>query len=151
MIERENARRSERLERLASRIETAGTRKIDTQAKRLEKAGQLLEAFSYQGVLKRGFAVVSDDNGKLVRSKDAVSSGEGVTLTFADGALCARTAVKDRIMNSFFQGQGEAKLHFGDSDFTIMESGAYVKCAVTNEHIPIERLKYWNADLKKCR
>ena len=86
MIERENARRSERLDRLASRIETAGIRKLDTQAKRLEKAGQLLEAFSYQGVLKRGFAVVSDDNGKLVRSKDAVSSGEGVTLTFADGA-----------------------------------------------------------------
>ena len=53
-------------------------------------------------------------------------------------------------MNSFFQGQGEAKLHFGDSDFTIMESGAYVKCAVTKEHIPIERLKYWNAERQEA-
>jgi len=53
-------------------------------------------------------------------------------------------------MNSFFQGSGEAKLHFGDSDFTIMESGAYVKCAVTGDNIPLERLKYWNAERQEA-
>lgn len=83
---RENARRSERLERLGQRVQTGAARKIDTLTKRLEKAGQLLEAFSYQGVLKRGFVVVSDAKGKLVRSQDGVSSGDGVTLTFADGS-----------------------------------------------------------------
>ena len=85
-IKRENMRRSERLIQFGNRIENGANRKIETQTKRLDKAAQLLEAFSYQGVLKRGFAVVSDDRGKLVRSKDGVSSGEGVTLTFADGA-----------------------------------------------------------------
>lgn len=46
-------------------------------------------------------------------------------------------------MTQFFQG--EAKLHYGDSDFTIMETGAFVKCAVTGEKIPLDRLRYWNA------
>ena len=53
-------------------------------------------------------------------------------------------------MNSFFQSQGEAKLHYGDSDFTIMEGGAFVKCAVTGDSIPLERLKYWNADRQEA-
>jgi len=53
-------------------------------------------------------------------------------------------------MNSFFQGNGEAKLHFGDSDFTIMEAGAYVLCAVTNDKIPLERLKYWSAERQEA-
>ena len=53
-------------------------------------------------------------------------------------------------MNSFFKGSGEAKLHFGDSDFTIMETGAYVKCAVTGDNIPLERLKYWNAERQEA-
>ncbi len=53
-------------------------------------------------------------------------------------------------MNSFFQGSGEAKLHFGDSDFTIMESGAFVTCAVTGNNIPLERLKYWSAERQEA-
>ncbi len=48
-------------------------------------------------------------------------------------------------MNSFFQNQGEAQIHFGDSDFTIMKTGAYVSCAVTGDKIPLERLRYWSA------
>lgn len=45
---------------------------------------------------------------------------------------------------------GEAKLHFSDSDFTIMETGAYVICAVSGERIPLDRLKYWNAELQEA-
>ena len=88
-IDRENMRRSERLIQLNGRIDSGINRTLDTQSKRLEKAGQLLEAFSYQVVLKRGFVVVADADGKLVRSKDGVSAGEGVTLTFADGDRAA--------------------------------------------------------------
>ena len=96
-IKRENVRRYERLAQLGLRIQIGANHKIDNQAKRLEKAGQLLDAFSYQGVLKRGFAVVSNGGGKIVRSKDGVSSGESVTLTFADGtrgAVIAGRSVK---------------------------------------------------------
>ncbi len=51
-------------------------------------------------------------------------------------------------MNDFFQG--EAILHYGESDFTIMETGAFVKCAVTGDTIALERLKYWNADRQEA-
>ncbi|MGB0908035.1 MAG: DUF2093 domain-containing protein [Maricaulaceae bacterium] len=51
-------------------------------------------------------------------------------------------------MNNLFQG--EAVLHFGSSDFTIMETGAYVKCAITGERITLDRLKYWNADRQEA-
>ena len=49
-------------------------------------------------------------------------------------------------MNSFFQGTGEAVIHSGASDFTIMEGGAYVTCASTGQKIPLEKLRYWNAE-----
>ncbi len=48
-------------------------------------------------------------------------------------------------MMSLFQNQGEAQIHYGDSDFTIMQTGSYVTCAVTGEKIPLERLRYWSA------
>jgi len=53
-------------------------------------------------------------------------------------------------MNSFFQNQGEAQLHYGASDFTIMKPGAFVVCAVTGEKIPLERLRYWNDDRQEA-
>jgi len=40
-------------------------------------------------VLDRGYALVQDEKGKVVRSKDAVGAGQGVTLTFADGDRAA--------------------------------------------------------------
>jgi len=51
-------------------------------------------------------------------------------------------------MNSLFAG--EAVVHYGSSDFTIIESGGYVKCAVTGDKIPIEHLRYWNADKQEA-
>lgn len=53
-------------------------------------------------------------------------------------------------MNMFFQSRGEAKLHYGPSDFTILEGGAYVVCAVTGQHIPLEELRYWNDDRQEA-
>jgi len=51
-------------------------------------------------------------------------------------------------MNSLYKG--EAKIHFGDSDFTILEMGAFVVCASTGEHIPLERLRYWSAERQEA-
>ena len=53
-------------------------------------------------------------------------------------------------MTGFFKDQGEAKIHFGASDFTIMETGSYVTCAVTGDKIPLEMLRYWNADRQEA-
>lgn len=51
-------------------------------------------------------------------------------------------------MNSLFAG--EATLHYGSSDFTIMEPGGFVKCAVTGDKIPLENLRYWSHDRQEA-
>lgn len=68
------------------------SRLTETRQMRLDKAGSLLEAFSYQGVLARGYALVTDADGGVVRSSKTPKAGDGVTLTFADGE---RSAVID--------------------------------------------------------
>ena len=59
--------------------------RLQKQESRLLRAAKLLDAYSYQGVLERGYALVQNKSGDVVRSKDDVQAGEGVTLTFEDG------------------------------------------------------------------
>ena len=42
--------------------------------------------------------------------------------------------------------QGEAILEYGDSDFIILKAGAFVRCPVTGDPIPLAELRYWNVD-----
>ena len=52
-----------------------------------------------------------------------------------------------QIDNSFEADfQGEAVLEFGDSDFIILKPGAFVRCAVTGDPVPLADLRYWNVD-----
>ena len=60
-------------------------RLTETRRMRLDKAGSLLEAFSYQGVLARGYALVTDRDGSVIRSAKTPKIGDAVTLTFSDG------------------------------------------------------------------
>jgi hypothetical protein len=45
-----------------------------------------------------------------------------------------------------FEGPGarEARIRYLDGDFQIVSPGAFVRCAVTAEAIPIDELKYWS-------
>lgn len=45
---------------------------------------------------------------------------------------------------------GEAIIHYGPSDFTIMQPGGYVLCAVSGDQIPIERLMYWSHERQEA-
>ncbi|KAB0682592.1 DUF2093 domain-containing protein [Aureimonas leprariae] len=47
------------------------------------------------------------------------------------------------MMNRMDSG-GEARLRYGDGDFEVLKPGAYVRCAVTNEAIPLDMLRYWS-------
>jgi len=47
-------------------------------------------------------------------------------------------------------GQGEAKVQYLDGDFRIITPGAYVVCAVTGVHIPLDELKYWSVDRQEA-
>lgn len=46
-------------------------------------------------------------------------------------------------MNRMDSG-GEAKLKYSTPDFEVIRPGAYVRCAVTGEAIPLDLLKYWS-------
>ncbi|NTJ41471.1 DUF2093 domain-containing protein [Agrobacterium larrymoorei] len=45
-----------------------------------------------------------------------------------------------------FEGGGhrEAKIEYLDGDLRIVQTGAYVVCAMTGTHIPVDELCYWS-------
>jgi exodeoxyribonuclease VII large subunit len=62
---------------------------LDRRAARVERAERLLAAFSYREVLKRGFALVRDRDGRPLRAAAAVVSGTRLEIEFADGRVGA--------------------------------------------------------------
>ncbi len=55
-------------------------------------------------------------------------------------------------MNRFdrnITGEGEAKLRYLDGEFQIMSPGSFVRCAVTEQPIPLENLRYWSVELQE--
>ncbi len=63
---------------------------------RVRSAEQLLKAFSYQGVLARGFALVRDGEGHPLRTAAAVTGGTRLEIEFSDGRVGA-TAFGDGV------------------------------------------------------
>ena len=86
---REGARE---LDATVDRLAKAGRARLERDRARLDRSAGLLDALSYQGVLQRGYALVRDADGHVVRSADAPAPGQAVSLTFADGS---RNAVID--------------------------------------------------------
>jgi exodeoxyribonuclease VII large subunit len=86
------ARAHERLEALMQRAERAVIGLLDRRADRIERAGQLLGALSYHGVLARGFALVRGPEGQPLRSAGAVASGMRLDIEFQDGHVGAVAA-----------------------------------------------------------
>ena len=87
---------SHRIERCKEQTATFAARAVrarrvylDRRGERLRSAGQLLAAFSYKGVLKRGFALVRDDAGQPLRSASAIGGGAKLDIEFADGRVAA--------------------------------------------------------------
>jgi hypothetical protein len=53
-------------------------------------------------------------------------------------------------MNKHDPGGSEARIEYGDNDFTILKQGNYVTCAVSGAKIPLDELRYWNVDLQEA-
>ena len=49
-------------------------------------------------------------------------------------------------MMNRFEGPGsrEARIRYLDGDFQVTSPGAFVRCAVTGESIPLDELRYWS-------
>jgi exodeoxyribonuclease VII large subunit len=83
------ARRRERSEVLFARATRAISTLVHRRADVLERTGQLLDAFSYRGVLERGFALVREPGGKPLRSAESVKRGQHIDVEFYDGRVRA--------------------------------------------------------------
>ncbi|HWP27333.1 MAG TPA: exodeoxyribonuclease VII large subunit [Xanthobacteraceae bacterium] len=89
-------RQRERIAGFAERAERAIKHLIAARSARTERAAQLLTAFSYRGVLSRGFALVRDMTGRPVRAATAVKAGMRLDIEFVDGRVNA-TAEDPRV------------------------------------------------------
>jgi exodeoxyribonuclease VII large subunit len=83
------ARSSEIVIELGQRGQRARSNYLQRRTDRLRAAGQLLAAFSYRGVLARGFALVRDGEGHPLRSAAAVTGGMRLGIEFSDGRVGA--------------------------------------------------------------
>jgi exodeoxyribonuclease VII large subunit len=83
-------RDGERVNGLSERARRAMRQLLATRQARAERGGQLLTAFSYRGVLARGFTLVRDAAGRPLRSAAAVTAGAPIDIEFADGRVGAR-------------------------------------------------------------
>lgn len=79
-----------RLESSSNTLNRMTKTRIDSARSRLGNVSQLLESYSYERVLDRGFALVSGPDGKTIASAGQVSAGDDVTIRFKDGQQNAR-------------------------------------------------------------
>jgi len=82
-------RSSEIVVAMADRGKRARENYLQRRWDRVRGAEKLLKAFSYQGVLQRGFALVRDDGGHPLRSASAVARGALLDIEFSDGRVAA--------------------------------------------------------------
>jgi exodeoxyribonuclease VII large subunit len=68
---------------------------IERRRSQLDRAGQLLAALSYHGVLARGFALVRGPDGAPLRAAAAVSPGLRLDIEFSDGHVAATADAGD--------------------------------------------------------
>lgn len=79
----------ERLDTLTRRIERALAATLAQRRNTLDANAKLLGTLGYHSVLARGFALVRDADGRMVRTARTVTSGQPLEIEFADGRVAA--------------------------------------------------------------
>ena len=49
-------------------------------------------------------------------------------------------------MNKVERAGGEAEVEYLDSTIRVVRPGAFVRCGVTGDAIPLDRLRYWSVE-----
>jgi exodeoxyribonuclease VII large subunit len=73
-------------------MEPAYIRIVEARRARLDGLSKLLSSVSYHQVLARGFALVTDAQGNLVRASSDVKPGDALTIDVAQGSIAATVA-----------------------------------------------------------
>ena len=74
---------------LAQRLTPSFRRVVAAGQQQLTALDKLLQSFSYKNVLARGFALVTDSEGHIVRSHNQVRPGEQLAIEVSDGQIGA--------------------------------------------------------------
>jgi hypothetical protein len=53
-------------------------------------------------------------------------------------------------MNKLERSGGEAVVQYLDSNLRVVKPGAFVRCAVTGQPIPLDELKYWSVERQEA-
>jgi exodeoxyribonuclease VII large subunit len=76
-----------RIGELSQRLALAASRHVEDSRRRLASAAALLESYSFQRVLERGFVLVRDREGRPVTAARDTTAGDALALRFHDGAV----------------------------------------------------------------
>ncbi len=82
-------RQGERISSAARRADTAVLNRMAHHRSGLAAHDRILQSLSYKNVLKRGYAVIRDDENRPLTRAAAISSGAVVSMEFADGVVSA--------------------------------------------------------------
>jgi exodeoxyribonuclease VII large subunit len=78
------------LQRVARSMAVAVSGRLDEQARRVELAAASIELVSPYAVLKRGYAMVTDEQGAVVRNAQTLTPGQAVAVALAEGRFEAQ-------------------------------------------------------------
>lgn len=78
------------LSALDRRAGQALANRIQARRRHLDAEGKMLRTLSYQSVLARGYALVRDNEGRMVRLASAVQPGDLLSIEFGDGRVAAQ-------------------------------------------------------------
>jgi exodeoxyribonuclease VII large subunit len=93
--DRQLAARRQQAERLGERLHTLATARLSARRSAFARATGKLDMLSPLSVLSRGYALVWDETGHLVRDPAAVAAGDPLTIRVAGGRLAARVTAKE--------------------------------------------------------
>ena len=80
----------ERLERYGDQLRRHSGDLLQHGERQVDQLGKLLESYSFHSVLKRGFALVRDQDGHPVLAAAQTAPGDTISIEFDDGKVGAR-------------------------------------------------------------
>ena len=83
-------RARERLDGASARLTRSFAERVNRRRAAFDTQSKLLATLGYEGVLKRGYALVRTDGERMVRSAAALNAGARVTVQFHDGVQAAQ-------------------------------------------------------------
>lgn len=95
-IVQKHSRCGERLQVLERRAGRALLNRIAVSRRVLDGRAALLKSLGYQSVLSRGFAIVRDESGQMIRLAASVAPGDMMNVEFSDGQVVATANGPDR-------------------------------------------------------